>query len=267
VYLGKVRYRDEVHPGEQAPIIDDQLWQKVQSMLAHNGRTGGAGQRNKHGALLKGLLRCSCCQCSMGHSYTSKGSKRYRYYVCLNAQKRGWDACPSGSIPAGEIERFVVEQIRTIGSDPELLTQTIEQTRRQRDCALRQLKNEQQSVERAVKRHNIDIAKLAIDPKRVDQVVALQERIRQAEQRLTTVREQVANISADLIDEDDVAAALASFDPVWETLSPREQARVVRLLVERAEYDGQKQTVSVTFRPGGIKALARVPQQIAEVAA
>ncbi len=34
------------------------------------------------------------------------------------------------------------------------------------------------------------------------------------------------------------------------------QVRVVRLLVQRVEYDGEKSTVSVTFHPAGIKTLA-----------
>ena len=36
---------------------------------------------------------------------TRKGNKRYRYYVCTSAQKRGWDSCPSKSIPAAQIEQ------------------------------------------------------------------------------------------------------------------------------------------------------------------
>ena len=43
--------------------------------------------------------------------------------------KRGWDECPSQSIPAGEIERFVVEQIKNIGRAPELIAETVRQAR------------------------------------------------------------------------------------------------------------------------------------------
>ena len=43
---------------------------------------------------------------------------------------------------------------------------------------------------------------------------------------------------------------------MWKTLSPREQVRVVRLLVQRVVYDGEQGTVSVTFHPAGIKTLA-----------
>jgi len=48
---------------------------------------------------------------------------------------------------------------------------------------------------------------------------------------------------------------MEAFDPVWEALTPQEQARVFQLLIRRVEYDGEKGAVSVTFRPDGIKAL------------
>jgi len=57
------------------------------------------------------------------------------------------------------------------------------------------------------------------------------------------------------VDERDMARALAVFDPVWESLSPREQSRIVRLLVERVGYDGRDGRVTMTFRSPGVKAL------------
>ncbi len=57
-YIGKIKYKDEVHDGEHAAIVDVDVWQRVQALLERNGRTGGAAVRNKFGALLKGILRC-----------------------------------------------------------------------------------------------------------------------------------------------------------------------------------------------------------------
>ncbi len=47
----------------------------------------------------------------MVHTYTSKGSRRYRYYVCSNAQQRGRETCPSRSVPAEAIECFIWQQV------------------------------------------------------------------------------------------------------------------------------------------------------------
>jgi len=52
-----------------------------------------------------------------------------------------------------------------------------------------------------------------------------------------------------------VAGVLARFEPLWDVLSPREQARVIELLIERVAYNGAEEKVVITFRPGGIKAL------------
>jgi site-specific DNA recombinase len=108
LYTGRVRYKDEVHPGEQPAIVDAVVFARVQDLLRRNGRSGGAPVRNPFGALLQGLLRCGPCGCAMSPAHTTRGDKRYRYYVCSNAQKRGWGACPSKSVPAGQIEQLVL---------------------------------------------------------------------------------------------------------------------------------------------------------------
>ncbi|MEI8374721.1 MAG: hypothetical protein WCJ35_17990 [Planctomycetota bacterium] len=89
-----------------------------------------------------------------------------------------------------------------------------------------------------------------------DLMADLQERIRITERRATEVREQVIALSHKLVDEREVAKAMSVFDPVWGSLAPREQARVIQLLVERVDYDGASGKVSITFHPSGIRTLA-----------
>jgi len=48
----------------------------------------------------------------MVYAYASKGGRRCPYYVCRNAQKRGWAVCPSKSLPAQAIEESVVRHVR-----------------------------------------------------------------------------------------------------------------------------------------------------------
>jgi site-specific DNA recombinase len=64
-YLGKSRYKNEVHAGEHPAIVDAQVFQQVQTLLRQNGSTGGAAVRNEFGAILKGLLRCVPRSCAM----------------------------------------------------------------------------------------------------------------------------------------------------------------------------------------------------------
>jgi site-specific DNA recombinase len=263
-YLGKIKYKTEVHAGEHAAIVSEELWKRVQALLERNGRMGGPCARNKFGALLKGLLHCVPCGCGMSPTHaTRNGTIRYRYYVCNHAQKRGWHNCPSRSIPAGEIERFVVEQIKLASQDPALLHEVVAQARVQGKSRLEELEAERRSLERELGTWSTEVRSLLdhIAPgdsntPAIARLADLQERIRLAERRSTEVREQVIALGSQIVDQREVTQAMTVFDPVWESLTPREQTRVIHLLVQRVDYDGASGKVSITFHPKGIKTLA-----------
>jgi site-specific DNA recombinase len=259
-YAGKVRYKHEFHPGEHTAIVPPDLFRQVQQLLERNGRNGGSAARNKSNALLKGLVRCTACDCAMSPSYTTKGTRRYRYYTCTHAQKHGRAHCPDPSIPAGDLERFVVERVRSIGRDPGVLAATLAQAHQQAAQRLAELAGEEQSVKRQLKRDNADIRDLSLATDQepaLARLADLQERVRLSERRLSEIREETTALQRDQIDEAEVAGALAAFDPVWDALSPREQGRILQLLIDRVDYDGAAGTVSITFQPNGIKTLAQ----------
>lgn len=259
-YIGQIRYKDEVHRGEHQSIVPDEMFRRAQSLLQRNGHTGGRAVRNKHGALLRGLLRCGPCGCAMSHTYTAKGNRRYRYYVCGTAQQRGWSECPAPSVPAGAIERFVVEQIKCIGRDPAVVAETVRQVREQTEATIERLDHERVSLQQQLRDDNSRLqaaAALSGHLERVSRLADIQERIRIAERRLTEIGNELISLRGKLVDEADVARALADFDQMWETLAPREQARVLELLVERVDYDGEHGRISLTFHATGIKSLTQ----------
>jgi site-specific DNA recombinase len=116
VYLGKVKYKKEVNPGEHQAIVLPEVWQQVQGLL--HQKSPGTTERTESHALLKGVLRCRPCGFAMTPAFAAKnGGKRYRFYACVNALKRGRQVCPSRYLPALEIENLVVEQIREIATN------------------------------------------------------------------------------------------------------------------------------------------------------
>jgi site-specific DNA recombinase len=263
VYLGKSRYKNEVHAGEHPALVDSNVFQQVQTLLRQNGVTGGASVRNEFGAILKGLLRCVPCGCAMTPSHSTRNqTKRYRYYVCSNAAKRGRQTCPAPSIPAGEIERFVVDRIRSIGADPSLQQEVFAQARQQDETRLVELETEKRGLEKELARWHAQLRGHAPtcqgeqDGGALAWLADVQERIRVAEQQLVKLREHICAVRQRRLDADEVALALTQFGLVWELMVPREQARLVQLLIEKVEYDGAKGSVALTFYPTGIKTLA-----------
>ncbi|RIK71914.1 MAG: resolvase, partial [Planctomycetota bacterium] len=257
-YVGQIRYKNEVHQGEHEPIVPEELFRRTQTLLLRNGHSGGRAVRNKHGALLRGLLRCAPCGCAMSHTYTCKGSRRY--YVCGVAQQRGWSQCFAPSVPAGEIERFVVDEIKCLGRDGAVVAATAGELRRQIQVELQRLNHERTALVQQLRGAHASLqaaAAMTEHVQRGSRLAEVQQGVSSAERRLTEIDDELASLSGQLIDEREVAQALADFDQLWETLAPREQARLLEAVVERVEYDGQRGQISLTFRPCGIKTLAR----------
>src|ERR1019366_5381052 len=244
IYTGQVNHKGTLYAGEHAPIVDAALWEQVQERLRGNGVDGGREVRNRYGALLRGMLNCDACGTAMVHTYTLKRSRRYRYYVCLTAQQKGWDACPTKSLAAQSIEDSVVARMRALGADPRIVLETARKVRERVEASSGELAVELKVAQKDLTRLQGELVKAVATPGnglRTD--------------RLGEVRAELDALAAETVDEEDLRTALQSFDPVWQSLNTAEQTRLIRAVVDRIGYDGRTGRIAVTFRAAGFKAI------------
>ncbi|MBI4902872.1 MAG: recombinase family protein [Acidobacteria bacterium] len=259
IYTGKVGFDGQVYEGEHARIVDDGVWNRVQEGLNRNGRRGGRNISNKHGAILKGLVRCASCDAGMTHTYTKKRNRLYRYYVCVTAHQRGWSACETRSVSAPELEHAVVEQIRGIAGDPAIFAEVVRQLGEQRRETAVNLGEERAALDRDLRRVAREMSSLTTEaaqagaPASAERLADLHERLASLEGRLGRIRLQLAETASSSVDATDLRDALAKFDPLWEHMNSHEQAQLVHALVEQVRYDGRTGTVTLGFRSAGIK--------------
>jgi site-specific DNA recombinase len=105
LYTGWVAYKGKRYRGEHPAIVDSRQWKTVQDLFRRTMPKRRI-ERNKHGALLKGLLYCSGCAQPMRHTYTSRKQRRYRYYACLSAQSQCRNRVPAQLIEASVLQRL-----------------------------------------------------------------------------------------------------------------------------------------------------------------
>src|SRR5690606_28633681 len=74
-------------------------------------------------ALLKGLL-FGPDGAAFSPTHTRKGGRLYRYYVSQTVLKHGAGSCPIGRVPAGEIEAAVIDRMRAVFRQPEIVAGT-----------------------------------------------------------------------------------------------------------------------------------------------
>ena len=256
VYVGQVNHKGTRYPGEHPAIIDAVVFQKVQEQLSHHGLTGGKEVRNQSGGLLGGLLHCEACGTAMLPTYTLKNGRRYRYYVCRRAQQRGWEACPSPSLSAQQIEEAVVERVRRLAGNPPMVAEAVRQAGEQREAGAGELRVKLQAGEGELGRLNAELAKVAAttgNRLRVERLADLQDRIGTIERRLSEVRGELDSLAVEAVSEEEIAQALRSCEPVWKSRNSHEQRRILRTLIERVGYDGRSGKVAVTFRWAGFQ--------------
>ncbi|MEQ8771060.1 MAG: recombinase family protein [Phycisphaerales bacterium] len=267
VYVGKVRHHDDLYDGEHEAIVDEAVFREVGELMKSRCAKNGRSPCNKHGAILKGLVRCRACECGMVHHYASSktpdgGEKRYRYYVCGRAQKEGWAVCPGPSLPADELESFVVGELRTLGQDDRLAAEAVSSAQTRLRERLGSMETDRAALGEVIGADRAELRALVESSKDRNGSAAvamqLRERIKDLDARTRRLEGRIAALSDRVLDEDELVGAIESFDPLWEQLTTPERERLVRLLIKRVEWDAQTETITVAFN-----AEAEVPAEAA----
>ncbi|MFH0839087.1 MAG: zinc ribbon domain-containing protein [Candidatus Omnitrophota bacterium] len=94
--------------------------------MANNRRERKVAGVVTNTGLLNSILRCKACDSIMYYIYSKRGNNKYHYYLCMNAQKRGYNTCPTRLISAQLIESKFMEFLRTISKDLRIEAKTWE---------------------------------------------------------------------------------------------------------------------------------------------
>lgn len=130
VYLGEAVHKGTSYPGEHEAIIDRKLWDQVHAILKESPRKRANNSRAQTPALLKGLL-FGPDGAAMSPTHTRKSGRLYRYYISQTAMKQGRSDCPVKLVPAAELERIIIDQVRLLLQAPEVIVQTWRALRKQ----------------------------------------------------------------------------------------------------------------------------------------
>jgi site-specific DNA recombinase len=108
IYVGEIRHRKDRHPGQHQPIVDRELWDKVQRLLSDRAAHPRGQPTNAVPHLLAGKLFDEAGE-PLYVCGASKGRRRYRYYVSRSLITTPADQTKDGwRLAAPEVERSVM---------------------------------------------------------------------------------------------------------------------------------------------------------------
>ena len=190
-YVGEAAHKGQIFAGEHDAIVDRPLWDRVHVLLQESPRVRANKNRSQSAAMLKGLIFGTDGR-ALSPTHTRRGGRLYRYYVAQRVLKA--QETEDGlvrRVSAAEIERAVMDQVRALLRQPEIVVGT-----------------------------------------------------------WMAARAEVPGLT-----EEEVRDALCNLDPLWDELFPAEQARIVRLLVERVEVGPGG--ADIRLRVAGLASLVR----------
>ena len=190
-YRGQAMHRGIAYVGEHKAIVSAELWDRAHAILQESPHARANRNRRQTPALLQGLIFGADGR-AMSPTHTRRRGRLYRYYVSQAVLKSIGADNPAlvRRVSAAEIEKLVIDQVRMLIRQPEVVIGTW----------------------------------------------------------------QAARIEAGKLTELETLAALQDLDPLWDQLFPAEQARIIRLLVERV--DVSTTGASVRLRVEGLTSLA-----------
>lgn len=120
-YIGEIEYSGKIYPGAHEPIIDRDLFERVQQIIARNAAAfKNLNARPGHAtSILGGLLVCGKC----GYKYVrTKWNYKEPRYCCSTRTARHRDVrdavCDGAHWKMGELDALVLGEIRKLALDP-----------------------------------------------------------------------------------------------------------------------------------------------------
>ncbi|MCU0687613.1 MAG: recombinase family protein [Polyangiaceae bacterium] len=264
LYVGLVPYGRERHPGEQAPLVEQETFARTQELLKKPSvRRRHAGRNERY--LLSGLVRCGACGGAMTPASTCKGGRAYRYYRCARRDREGAEACGARALPAAALEGFVRARLRTCALAPELSVQALAAFDMRLTEATEALGREHAALAKELARLETDEARLGTELARCeggdggDTHALLARRQSDVREDLAACRLRVADVERKVAlaagarrDATWAAGVLAEPGVFWDALSPENERRLLSALLDRVVVDLEGGGIELVFAFGAL---------------
>jgi len=110
LYVGKIRYQDELYDGQHEAIVDEKIFDAAGVLLRQHSPGEAARSKRPTGALLQGILFNKNGE-RLLPTYANKKGVRYHYYTSAKRLRSAADNTDGLRVPAGDLERLVINAV------------------------------------------------------------------------------------------------------------------------------------------------------------
>ncbi len=248
LYIGKISYKEKEFKGQHPPIIDLKLWGSVQKLLDMNAPKRRRKEKKVHEFILQGLLKCGWCNSFMTPKYSSGRTKLHPYYQCTRNSRFGKHDCQMKYVPAEQIEKLVINQLRKLSDDSSLVKDIVEEANQNTDTVLEKLSKEKISQENKLKpiQDNIDNLIEAVS-KGLKDIPAVNKKLADMEEQKVQIEKDINNISFEIdkikaraLNAKVMYESLQNFKQLSDSASPEKFREIIPRFIEKIIWTPQE---------------------------
>jgi DNA invertase Pin-like site-specific DNA recombinase len=134
IYVGMIRYHDELLSGRHDPIIDSDVWARTQRLLAARPAKGRGRLPNGNHLFRGGLLRCEC-----GWALVPRTNGRgHQVYYCSGRHAQGRAFCQTPHLWRSRIDTAVYNYFSQVALDVEATRRALAESH---ECKLAEIRS------------------------------------------------------------------------------------------------------------------------------
>jgi len=236
--------------GHHAPIIEPELFQRVQDKMAIRAKLGGRAVASQ--GLLSGLIYCGRCQ---GHGYlwSSKLTNKHpggAAYLCSNYSQHGTSACAKRYIISKiKAEEAVIQKIKELASNPEAQEEFVKQSRTNKKQDINsQIKIAKNNIEEN-KQNRARIEKLLISQDfDVTTIANFKEELTKCDLREISQTKELEKLGVELTREaeteklnKETILLLMDFDKIWESSEIDRKKMLLATIIKKVVVSDDKE--------------------------
>ena len=245
-YIGKLNAEGEIVDAVWESIVTQEKWEKAQSLLKKNRKISGNSKRsNKHHTyLLSSLVHCQYCGIMLENGNATGRSDTYFYY--RHPGKKQTEDCPHPSnIPAKELEKMVCERVLQIMEDAALLDTITDEVMQKVNEDIKSVRERLASLDKEITDLNKKGGGLTEQLEKYTEAYILEfltpklkdiwDRKKMLEKSKEELVRELQDLQEQSVSPEDIRFAISSLMNEFNEMKPRQQQRVMEMLVEKVE--------------------------------
>ena len=164
IYMGKIKYGQELYDGQHQAIVTPELFASVQQIRdTKDIRIRACLYKKNEVGILRGLLTCACCNTLMTPtSCQTRGVRRF-YYTSTKAKYYGYHHCRNGSVPVALMDECIMKIVTPLFKDIKVLNGLINRVAPEKTAEIyKVMKKPEAILEKIPERDKLQLMRLLI---------------------------------------------------------------------------------------------------------